>query len=714
MENKVWLDTETAGLCGPVVSVQYSINDGPIKIVFPFENPESVLELEKLLYDPETVIIGFNLIFDLYKLYETFHQLHGIDIRSREAEIMPFRCSCIDLMIRAKQHKVFNILSAGKKIVKLKKIPEKFQEKITEHVEKLLAKNIKLPIKLGKKLSKDKENKSVTVTYSIESSGKLKEIMRLLGEKTDQIEEVLELAQFPEKIFIPGGELAYEEEYKRLYRNNLKRLQEDERATEYAKNDIKFLKILYKELGNLEPNEQDSAVCVVAYTQYRGFEIDRELAQQEKERLEKLLQETRIKTPFNPGSSKQRLEYLKANLVDRELAKLLKKANKETMQALIDQGALNSEAQEVIEKLLSYGKLKQQLDFLKLFSASPTGRIHPPFRVWGTSTGRMAGTRGFNLHSLAKDGYVRKCVRVSQGGDFNGLEMAIAEAFFEDEEYTKEYRKGTDMHMMTACLLFPELPSYGECMKIKNDREHPKYKEVKGKRQAGKTLNFAILYFCSPIKVAEKLGCSVDEAAKKMEEGFFRKYKSFGEYRELVKEFFCTADTETWARNSVAKMAVFMGDLTGVNKRWCAFERNMARIFWEEADNIARNSGADNDKDNKNFMRSKIKGAQTEYQAIRSACLGAALGIQSATSRSVGNFPIQASGAWLTKKLMQRIWETFHVPMVNIHDEIIVASGFESLFSEIEKEVREFIREYKKLVFFLGMDWVQMKSWAEK
>lgn len=711
---KLWLDTETAGLCGRVVSIQYSIDDGPIKIIFPFEVYGAVEELRELLYSSDTIVIGFNLTFDLYKLYEMFHELAGFSIRSREEEIAPFRCRCIDLMIRSKQHKILNILSAGKKIVKLKKIPEQYQEKITEYVEKLLVKNIKIPIKLGKKLSKDKGNKSVTVTYSVQSSGRLKEIMRLLGQKVDQIEDVLELAQFPEKIFIPGGEPEHEEDYRRLYSNNLKKLLTDKRAIEYAKNDIRYLKILYEIFDSLEPNEQDSAVCVVAYTQYRGFEIDRELVNQEKERLEKLLAETAVNTPFNPGSSKQRLDYLQANLIDRELAKLLKKANKETMQVLLDQGSLNSEATTVIEKLLNYGKLKQQLDFLKLFLSSPTGRIHPPFRVWGTSTGRMAGTRGFNLHSLAKDGAVRKCVKVSQGGDFNGLEMAIAEAFFEDEEYTKEYRKGTDMHLLTACLLFPELPPYEECIKIKENKQDPKHKEIKGKRQLGKTLNFAILYFCSPIKVAEKLGCSVDEAAKKMQDGFFNKYKSFGEYRQVISEYFCTADTETWIRNSVSKMAVFMGDLTGTNRRWCAFERQMAKIFWEEADNIAKESGAENDKNNKNFLRSTVKGKQTEYQAIRSACLGAALGIQSATSRSVGNFPIQASGAWLTKCLTKRLWEKFYVPMINIHDEIIVASGYESLFPEIEKEVGEFIREHRKLVEFLGMDWVRMKTWAEK
>ena len=71
---KAFIDTETCGLHGMAVTLQYAIDDGPIKIHEFWQEPMSVtLKLIEEILKCE--IIGFNLAFDFFhlcKIYTTF------------------------------------------------------------------------------------------------------------------------------------------------------------------------------------------------------------------------------------------------------------------------------------------------------------------------------------------------------------------------------------------------------------------------------------------------------------------------------------------------------------------------------------------------------------------------------------------------------------------------------------------------------------------
>lgn len=720
MNKLLFLDTETAGLRGDVISIQESrswddlrtgVKENEIGIIYPTEilrnqdrvNIDRLQNLFEDLNDPVVTVVLFNGTFDLWKLYQLREKMIG-----REA-VRPFRCQVLDLMLHCKWHPVLSILSANKKVVKLKNIPKKYYEKICEVVEKLLVKNLKLPVKLSKKSQNVKKSDKRSVVYSIASSGRLKEIMRLLGEKTDQIEEVLELADWEERTYLPIRK-EEEEKYEELYKTNLLKLQKDARAIRYAKNDIEYLVKLYDYLGKPGPTVHDSCVSVVAYTHWFGFEIDLEKTKQLKGEIEGKLREIEKQTPFSIQSPPQRLKYIQKHIVGGD-GELVKKADKKVVGELIRGNLVDDEAKGVLQGVLSYKPLFQQLAYLSAWIEA--GRCYPDFRVIGTNSYRMGGTGGLSLHGLAKSGGIRGCLKACQGGDFDALEMTIAEFFYEDSLFSSAFEKGLDMHLMAACILFPdEMPEYEEAKKIKEDSSHPNHKLIKNKRQIAKTINFAIIYGATGFKLAPILGCTAEEAEKKMEESYFKAYPGIKEARDFFHASVCTADTEQWTRDSVAKMPDAVRDLTGNQVRWLKFEKNIARIFWEETDRIAKESKADNKE--KSFIRSKEKGAQTEFQAIRSACLGAALGIQSAVSRSVGNFPIQSTGAYLTKKLMERLWEKFRLPMMNVHDEVLIPSGFEDKFEEVEGEVNQFIEENRKLIRFLGMAWKRMETWADK
>jgi DNA polymerase I-like protein with 3'-5' exonuclease and polymerase domains len=98
--------------------------------------------------------------------------------------------------------------------------------------------------------------------------------------------------------------------------------------------------------------------------------------------------------------------------------------------------------------------------------------------------------------------------------------------------------------------------------------------------------------------------------------------------------------------------------------------------------------------------------------AIRSALLGSAIGIQAAVMRQACNSPVQSTGANLTKILMGRLWHNLRTPVLNVHDELISPLG--PLTADTQEEVREFLAQYRKLVPSLNIEMKPLRVWSDK
>src|SRR5215831_16811975 len=74
------LDTETCGLCGPIVLIQYAIDDGPIILYCPWTNPiKDTIALFEMIANHPGGILGFNLAFDTFhicQMYTTLLLMH--------------------------------------------------------------------------------------------------------------------------------------------------------------------------------------------------------------------------------------------------------------------------------------------------------------------------------------------------------------------------------------------------------------------------------------------------------------------------------------------------------------------------------------------------------------------------------------------------------------------------------------------------------------
>ena len=148
-----------------------------------------------------------------------------------------------------------------------------------------------------------------------------------------------------------------------------------------------------------------------------------------------------------------------------------------------------------------------------------TGRIHPSYNLFGTSSFRITGSDP-NLTQLprAKHGYnVRTCFTTRPGTvfisfDFSSAEVKILANMAKEPAMLKAIADGLDFHTFSASAM-RGIP-YDEMFGVLQDRTHSKFKEYKELRQLAKVLTFSILYGASTAGIAAQLYLSIPEAQR--------------------------------------------------------------------------------------------------------------------------------------------------------------------------------------------------------
>jgi hypothetical protein len=163
---KVYLDCESTGLKGKLNLIQYSINqDERIYIFRPFLQEDHAQLLLNILNCEEALIIGYNVGFDLFKLYQHYGQE------------FPFKCDCLDLYLHTLRGKPLNKYPVkGKNIIKISKVPEIVSDELEELVMKKLQEilpnffDIKCSHHLQDKERKDLITLSFKISFSLSSA----------------------------------------------------------------------------------------------------------------------------------------------------------------------------------------------------------------------------------------------------------------------------------------------------------------------------------------------------------------------------------------------------------------------------------------------------------------------------------------------------------------------------------------------------------------
>jgi len=220
---------------------------------------------------------------------------------------------------------------------------------------------------------------------------------------------------------------------------------------------------------------------------------------------------------FNINSPKQLGDVLFNKL---NLPKPVKYGRGKTISTAVDVLEELSESHEVPRLVLEYRQLSKlkstYVDALPLLLNSKTNRLHTTFNQTGTATGRLSSTNP-NLQNIPirtelgreiRAAFIAEPGHVLLSADYSQIELRLLAHFSEDPLLVEAYRRGDDIHTLTAAQVFGVPP-----MMI--DAEH---------RRRAKAVNFGIVYGLSAFGLSQQIGIDQREA-KKFIEAYFEKYK---------------------------------------------------------------------------------------------------------------------------------------------------------------------------------------------
>ena len=263
-------------------------------------------------------------------------------------------------------------------------------------------------------------------------------------------------------------------------------------------------------------------VPVLTRMEQAGVKIDRQALSQMSTRLEKEI-DAKAKAiydccgmEFNISSPKQLGDVLFNKL---NLPKPVKYGKGKTISTAVDvlEGlAASHEAPRLVLEYRQLTKLKSTyVDALPALLNSSTGRLHTTFEQAGTATGRLSSSNP-NLQNipirteLGRE--IRAAFTVEPGNvllaaDYSQIELRLLAHFSKDPLLVEAYRRGDDIHTLTASQVFGVPP-------LMVTADH---------RRAAKVVNFGIVYGLSAFGLSQNLGIEPSEA-KQFINNYFEKY----------------------------------------------------------------------------------------------------------------------------------------------------------------------------------------------
>jgi DNA polymerase-1 len=229
---------------------------------------------------------------------------------------------------------------------------------------------------------------------------------------------------------------------------------------------------------------------------------------------------------FNINSPKQLQEIL---FTDRRLTPVKKiKTGFSTDNQVLEALALEDRVAALVLDHRSLAKLKNTYaDTLPLLVNTATGRIHTQYLQTGTATGRLS-SKDPNLQNIPVREEAGRAIRRAFvpgadahfiSADYSQIELAVLAHLSGDPLLTEAFRKGTDVHALTASLIFNRA-----------------MEEVTAdERRMGKTINFGVIYGMSPFRLSQDFKISRKEATEFID-AYFSRYPAVNALRSRVIE----------------------------------------------------------------------------------------------------------------------------------------------------------------------------------
>ena len=219
---------------------------------------------------------------------------------------------------------------------------------------------------------------------------------------------------------------------------------------------------------------------------------------------------------FNIGSPKQLGDVLFNKM---NLPKPIKYGKGKTISTAVDVLENLAPDYEVVRLVLEYRQLTKlkstYVDALPLQLNQCTNRLHTTFDQTNAATGRLS-SKNPNLQNIPirtelgreiRAAFIAEPGHVLLSADYSQIELRLLAHFSEDSLLVEAFRRGDDIHTLTASQVFGVPP-------LMVDAEH---------RRRAKAVNFGIVYGLSPFGLSQQLGIEQREA-KKFIDAYFEKY----------------------------------------------------------------------------------------------------------------------------------------------------------------------------------------------
>lgn len=240
-------------------------------------------------------------------------------------------------------------------------------------------------------------------------------------------------------------------------------------------------------------------------------ELEREIGTKAKE-----IQEA-AGTEFNIGSPRQLGDVLFNRM---NLPKPVKYGKGRTISTAVDVLEDLAESHPIARMVLDYRQLTKlkstYVDALPILINPTTGRLHTTFGQTGTATGRLSSANP-NLQNIPirtelgrgiRAAFTAEPAHVLLAADYSQIELRLLAHFSRDPLLVEAYRRGDDIHTLTASQVFGVPP-----LMVTPDH-----------RRQAKVVNFGIVYGLSPFGLAQKLGIEPSEG-KLFIANYFEQYK---------------------------------------------------------------------------------------------------------------------------------------------------------------------------------------------
>ncbi len=219
---------------------------------------------------------------------------------------------------------------------------------------------------------------------------------------------------------------------------------------------------------------------------------------------------------FNVGSPKQLGDVLFNRM---NLPKPVKYGKGRTISTAVDVLEELAENHPIARMVLDYRQLTKlkstYVDTLPALINPATGRVHTTFGQTGTATGRLSSAnpnlqnipirtelgRGIRAAFIAEPGHVLLTA------DYSQIELRLLAHFSRDPLLVEAYRRGDDIHTLTASQVFGVPP-----LMVTPDH-----------RRQAKVVNFGIVYGLSAFGLSQQLGIEPGEA-KQFIAAYFERY----------------------------------------------------------------------------------------------------------------------------------------------------------------------------------------------